>query len=43
MVLAQVARVDVDHVAPAQKQKRTWRDYIWVHILCLFVIEIMAD
>ncbi|KAK0506396.1 major facilitator superfamily domain-containing protein [Armillaria luteobubalina] len=29
MVLAQVARVDVDHVAPAQKQKRIWRDYIW--------------
>ncbi|SJL05412.1 related to transporter protein [Armillaria ostoyae] len=29
MVLAQVARVDVDHVPPAQKQKRTWRDYIW--------------
>ncbi|KAK0444945.1 major facilitator superfamily domain-containing protein [Desarmillaria tabescens] len=29
MVLAEVARVDVAHVAPAQKQKRTWKDYIW--------------
>ncbi|KAK0232923.1 major facilitator superfamily domain-containing protein [Armillaria fumosa] len=29
MVLARVARVDVDHVAPARKQKRTWRGYIW--------------